>query len=530
MFYTFTPPLLHLFYTFFYTDIYLTFNLLNMANFKICVRRMRKDGFYPVYIRVSKGTQVGYIRSDKLTTDEFISKSGDITDPFVLEPLTRRIREYGAILNHYETEHWSIKQIVDTLTHVDEDVSFSAYAVTHIDRMFANGQRRTCNNYRQAVGHLERYLGTNDVRFSQMTLQNIRGWMKTLESTSRAKEQYPICIRQIYRAALIELNDEDNDYIRIKNNPWPKIKIPHADTPDKRAISAEDCRRFFSAPLPESKMRHPLPEIGRDVAMLCLCLAGMNTVDIFNLRKKDFYGGVLHYCRAKTTKFRSDNAYMEMRVPSILLPIFERYRTDDDDEYLFNFHCRFSSSDSFGSNVNSGIKKVCESMNIPTENQYCVYTFRHTWATTAQNDVGASFSEVGFALNHSQHHEVTRGYVKIDFSPAWELNDKVIDFIFFSDMPSKLAGRMDSAVEELQGQGGMFRISPKMLIRAAAFFQGKCLHSFEDIGYSNVDQVIAELVRHLPDTIPLRSMVQFKIVNLDNDKVAMYERMKGKGF
>lgn len=62
------------------------------------------------------------------------------------------------------------------------------------------------------------------------------------------------------------------------------------------------------------------------------------------------------------------------------------------------------------------------------------------------------------------------------------------------------------------------------------FFQGKCLHSFEDIGYSNVDQVIAELVRHLPDTIPLRSMVQFKIVNLDNDKVAMYERMKGKGF
>ena len=501
-----------------------------MANFKICVRRMRKDGFYPVYIRVSKGTQVGYIRSDKLTTDEFISKSGDITDPFVLEPLTRRIREYGAILNHYETEHWSIKQIVDTLTHVDEDVSFSAYAVTHIDRMFANGQRRTCNNYRQAVGHLERYLGTNDVRFSQMTLQNIRGWMKTLESTSRAKEQYPICIRQIYRAALIELNDEDNDYIRIKNNPWPKIKIPHADTPDKRAISAEDCRRFFSAPLPESKMRHPLPEIGRDVAMLCLCLAGMNTVDIFNLRKKDFYGGVLHYCRAKTTKFRSDNAYMEMRVPSILLPIFERYRTDDDDEYLFNFHCRFSSSDSFGSNVNSGIKKVCESMNIPTENQYCVYTFRHTWATTAQNDVGASFSEVGFALNNSQHHEVTRGYVKIDFSPAWELNDKVIDFIFFSDMPSKLAGRMDSAVEELQGQGGMFRISPKMLIRAAAFFQGKCLHSFEDIGYSNVDQVIAELVRHLPDTIPLRSMVQFKIVNLDNDKVAMYERMKGKGF
>lgn len=501
-----------------------------MANFKICVRKMRKDGFYPVYIRVSQGARVGYIRTDKVTTDEFISKSGDIIDPCVLEPLSRRIREYGAILNHYDTGLWSIKQIVDTLTKAGEDVSFSAYAVTHIDRMVANGQRRTSNNYRQAVGHLERFLGTNDVKFSQLTLQCLRAWIKSLESTCRAKEQYPVCVRQIYRAALLELNDEDNDYIRIKNNPWPKIRIPHSDTPEKRAISAEDCRRFFSAALPQSRMVCPLPEIGRDVAMLCLCLAGMNTVDIFNLRKRDYHGGVLHYCRAKTTKFRSDNAYMEMRVPSILLPIFERYRAGDDDEYLFNFHCRFSSSDSFGSNVNSGIKKVCESLGIPKEERYCVYTFRHTWATTAQNDVGASFADVGFAMNHSQHHEVTRGYVKIDFSSAWELNEKVIDFIFFSDRPSRLAGRADAEREFGQGQGGLFRISPKMLIRAAAFFRGRCMHSFEDIGYSSVDDVIAELVRYLPDSIPVRSMVQFKIVNLDNGKVAMYERMKGKGF
>lgn len=501
-----------------------------MANFKICVRKKRKDGFYPVYIRVSQGSQVGYIKTDKVTTDEFISRSGDITDPCVLEPLTRRIREYGAILNHYDTEHWAIKQITAVLTQSHEDVSFSAYAVTHIDRMAVNGQKRTAQNYRHAVGHMERYFGTDDVKFSQMTLQNIRGWMKTLESTNRAKEQYPVCVRQIYRAALVELNDEDNDYIRIKNNPWPKIKIPHADTPEKRAIPAEACREFFAAPLPESKMRHPLLEIGRDVAMMVLCLAGMNTVDIFNLRKKDYHGGVLHYRRAKTTKFRTDGAYMEMRVPAILLPVFKKYRTADDDEFLFNFHKRFSSSDSFGSNVNNGIRQVCESMGIEAGNRYCVYTFRHTWATTAQNDIGASFAELGFAMNHSQRHQVTRSYVKIDFSPAWELNDKVIDFIFFSDKPSKLAERINCAGEADHEPQGMFRISPKMLIRAAAFFQGRCLHSFEDIGYSNIDEVTKALVAHFPADIPARSMVQFKIINLDNEKVVMYERMKGKGF
>ena len=76
----------------------------------------------------------------------------------------------------------------------------------------------------------------------------------------------------------------------------------------------------------------------------------------------------------------------------------------------------------------------------------------------------------------------------------------------------------------------MFRISPKMLIRAAAFFQGKCLASFEDIGCSNIDEVITRLVAELPADIPERCIVQFKIVNCDNGKVAVYERQKGKGF
>ncbi len=65
---------------------------------------------------------------------------------------------------------------------------------------------------------------------------------------------------------------------------------------------------------------------------------------------------------------------------------------------------------------------------------------------------------------------------------------------------------------------GLFRISPKMLIRAAAFFQGKCLANFEDIGYSNIDEVTKALVSQFPADIPDRSMVQFKIVNLDNGR------------
>ena len=58
------------------------------------------------------------------------------------------------------------------------------------------------------------------------------------------------------------------------------------------------------------------------------------------------------------------------------------------------------------------------------EDFYHFYTFRHTWATIAQNDCDANLYEVAFGMNHSHGMNVTRGYVKIDFSPAWRLNAK----------------------------------------------------------------------------------------------------------
>lgn len=463
--------------------------------------------------------------TDKVVGAKGLSSSMEVIDPFVLQPLSSQIVTWLDALNRQDISTWNARQVADFLKNMNEDLIFSDYARKHIDRMIDNGQERTAKNYKLALQHLERCIGTNQVKFAQLTSVNVNKWVGTLSDTARAKEMYPVCIRQIFRAAIDELNDYDNGIIRIKTNPWGKVKIPSADTPLKKAITAEACRAFFAAPLPESKMADPLPELGRDVAMISLCLAGMNTVDIYNLRKEDYHGGIIHYKRAKTTRSRRDDAYIEMRVPEVIKPLFDKYRAGDHTDRLFRFCDRFSTSDSFCANVNTGIKKICEGMGMDDpKTRYCVYTFRHTWATTAQNDCGATLAEVGFAMNHSHGYTITRGYVRPDFTPAWELNEKVIDFIFFSDATSR------RVAQEKQEDEGLFRLSPKMLIRAAAFFQGRCLANFEDIGYSNIDEVTKALVRQFPADIPDRSMVQFKIVNCDNGKVYVYEHQKGKGF
>lgn len=493
-----------------------------MATFKAIVKTARADGFYTVYIRVTHHRGHGYIKTDKMVTKKELAKSGEIKDPYVMQYCTQQILEYNERLNKKNIEHWTAKEVVDFLVSGNDDICFSDYAREHINRMIDNGQERNAKNYKLALQHLERFYGTTKVMFSTLTSMQVNKWIKSLEQTHRAKEMYPICMRQVFKAAQLEYNDYDTGIIRIKTNPWVKVEIPSADRAEKLAITPEACREFFSFPLPDSKMKFPLTEFGRDIAMMVLCLAGINTVDLFNMRKQDFKDGIIRYQRAKTKKFRADGAYMEMRVPAIIQPLFDKYiNTRDDDERLFNFYQRMTTSDSFCANANSGIKQLCKAMGMPKEEWFSVYTFRHTWGTVAQNDCGASIDEVAFGMNHSSGHKVTRGYIKIDYSPAWELNEKVIDFIFFSGKTS---------TREQKPEDTHFRLSYRFMVNAAAYHNGQNVAEFTDVGFNNVEEVIARLVTMLPDDIPNRAMVMFKIVNLDKNQTVVYQRQKGKGF
>lgn len=497
-----------------------------MTTLKPMVRRPRTDGLFSVYIRIVHNRKPGYIKTDKIVSGKYVTKTGDITDPVVNEYCSHIIRAYTDRLNRTDVTTWSVQEVVEHLTKIDEEVCFSDYAKKHIRQMCTKGHERTAKNYKLAVAHLERFMGSNKLMFAHLTSAALKHWIQSLSQTSRAKEMYPVCVRQIFKAAIVELNDDEKGIERIKFNPWLKIKIPKADKAEQKAISAEECREFFNRPLPRTKMLSSLPELGRDVAMLVLCLGGINTVDLFYLRKSDYRNGIIAYKRAKTRNARSDDAYFEMRVEPFIQPIFEKYLDKTDSEYLMNFHQRYCDSDSFSANANNGIKKICEDMGIPKEKYYCVYSFRHSWGTIAQNDCDANLYEVAFGMNHSHGLKVTRGYVKMDFSPAWRLNAKVIDFVFYSDARSKQGLAKD--IEEPDDK--LFRISPKMLIQGRAYFMGKVIGNFTDVGFSNVDEVISALAEQFPRDLAEGCAVQFRLTNKDSGKEAVYERTKGKGF
>ena len=99
---------------------------------------------------------------------------------------------------------------------------------------------------------------------------------------------------------------------------------------------------------------------------------------------------------------------------------------------------------------------------------------------------------------------------------SWELNEKVIDYIFFSN----------EDIDNREDSGKSFeRMSKYNLIRGEAFIRGECVSIIEDSGLTNVEQVITRLLSSLSDVIPRPFKVQIKITNLDKRFFQLYQRM-----
>lgn len=136
------------------------------------------------------------------------------------------IRQYTDRLNRTDVSLWDVKDVLDYLQKTDEEVCFSEYAKSFIDKMEKESRHRTAKNYKLAVAHLERYIVTNRLMFSLLTSTVLKKRIESLSQTSRAKEMYPTNIHQIFKAAIADLNDEERGVTRIKFNPWLKNIYP----------------------------------------------------------------------------------------------------------------------------------------------------------------------------------------------------------------------------------------------------------------------------------------------------------------
>lgn len=494
-----------------------TKNKVNMATFKVIVAGKRADGYYPVYIRILHNRQKLNVKTDKFVTDKGLVKgTKEVKDSFVLAACMEQINKWVEALNKLDITDWTVYQVRDYLSSSSDDLCFSDFARSYLDSLRGKLQSSSIELYESGLRHLERYAGTDKVKFSQMTFRFLTEWINSMGDHHTCRSFYPSLIKRIYMEGMKRYNDEEVGFVPIKFNPWNKIQIDKKSPPNKRAITLEECRKFFAV-----SPTFPRQQLAQDVCKMILCLAGINVADLINMKKENYYDGILHYERKKTRTHRQDKAYIEMRVPDMLIPTIEKYMAGKGDAYLFEFHNMYSSDRSMDTNLVHFVKAICKNyLGMPDDVYYTPYTFRHTWATIAQNDIGANYAEIGFAMNHSTAHKITSGYVKPDFSRAWELNEKVVEKIFFTNDPSRRTQKYHAPVFE--------KVEETFELCADAYFMGEVVAHVEGNGYKSTDEIIGQLMAKVGGDVPDTCTIQIKVKNITKNQTKYFERMRGK--
>ena len=197
-----------------------------MATFKIVVQKKRKDGFYTVYIRLTHNREVCYIKTDKVVNDKgLVSGTKDVKDTFVLNSLMSTITRWVEKLNHVDIAKWPLEEVRRYIELDERGVSFSQFAKEYIHELYNTLEPGTVGSYYQALRCLEKYAESEDIMFSQLTVNFVEGWIKSLSTSRAIKFSYPTLIKKIFLEGVKAYNDYDNNIVHVSNNPWPKIAI-----------------------------------------------------------------------------------------------------------------------------------------------------------------------------------------------------------------------------------------------------------------------------------------------------------------
>lgn len=387
--------------------------------------KMRADKTWNVVIRLIYNRQTRFIPTTEYVTKKELTPSFKIKNQNIVDKCDELIRHYRKKISelNLEINDVGIDELINYITAKNKSgLSFTDYADKWLKESTSKGKK----NYQTAVNALKKFIGRDNILFHEVTVNVMNEFVKSLSDKPRAVSLYANAIVKIFNDARDFYNDEDNDVIMIKHS-LRKFHAPRQNVAEKRALPLEVIRRIFALSYDNKivkgmQSRH---DLALDCFRLSFCLMGMNSTDMFSASVLN--DSTVVYKRNKTKDRRSDGAEMQVNVPVQIKSLFEKYK-DRTGERVFNFYKRFSSPESFNRAINLGLKEVADDIGL---GGLQFYSARHSMATIALNDVRIDKYTVNDMLCHTDPAmKVTELYIKKDFAPINEANEKLMNFVF----------------------------------------------------------------------------------------------------
>lgn len=421
-----------------------------MLTIKAMVKKdgLRVDRKYNVKLCFTYNRKVKRLSTSLFATADDLTKSLDFKDGTPIKrKVDKLVESYREMCDKLQVDanNYTLDEILEMLK-ADEErhkpVDFIQFCQWWISTTTIKGKK----NYQSAVNAFIAYLGTDHLEASKITASVINGFMGYLmkqseekaEALAKAGKRIPTnrsislylgSLRHLFNEAKKKHNDYDRNIIRITNSPFEYATIPKQQATRKRAITPEQIRSIWQYPY-ERKMdgtlkQESITNLAKDCFILSFCLIGMNSADLFNCTELN--DDTITYYRTKTTARRLDKAKMEVKIPSFLQPLFEKYR-DKTGQRVFKFYRLYKTDKNFNRAINLGLKTIGEKLKL-IDLEY--YAARHSWATIALNKCGIDKYVVHEALNHiDESMRVTDIYIERDFVNENKANEKVVKYVF----------------------------------------------------------------------------------------------------
>lgn len=400
-----------------------------MITLKIVIRpeRQKKDGTWNVNIRISYKRSTAYVATPYFVVKQQLNKDYSIKDVFLLTQTSDELQRarkivtssFDKICNMTASE---ISEFLQTQLYNKQtkSLNFIEFAEATLDEWESFG-KASVNNYKITLRKILAFCGNRNLTFDQITpgfLSDFDKWLNLNGTGSRGRALYFSNLRSLFNTAIKHYNDEYNDVVLIRKNPFKYFTIPESSEPAKRALTLEQMKALINYQ-PEKET----VQLGKDVFLLSFYLVGINSKDLFNLTKIDH--GRITYNRSKTKAQRKDNARISIKIEQPAMDIIQKY-LDTSGERLLSFHQRYSTAQNFNKYINEYLKTIGKAIGVE-DLQY--YAARHTWATLFVNECEGSESEAAFCLNHVSEHKVTSGYIQKDFARIDRANQKVLNLL-----------------------------------------------------------------------------------------------------
>jgi integrase len=411
-----------------------------MITFKSVVHahRRRKDGTYPVTIRVTYGRKCRYLPTTITVTAADMTRSLKIKNPDVIaqtNALCDRLRSEASQFSPFDLAgrdvDWVVSRLTDAMRQQDFRLDFFAWADTYLQTK-SDGNRP---KYETALRAFERFLGKRAIDINEITHAMLLDFAEACDTgpklaysykkgivttnkprTGPISPQYLSRLSMIYEAAKDKYNDEDGGAVVIPRSPFRKLNMtPPKPTKGQKPVSVELLQQMIDAECSVAQRR------ALDVFIVGFALMGANIADLWEARPPK--GRWWAYNRRKTRDRRADGAFIRCEVAHEIGPFMARLGVGTKSEWwLPVLHDAGKNASVAGQTVNRGLRSWCEKVGIE---QFTFYACRHTWATLARR-IGVEKATVDEALGHVGDFRVADIYAERDWERIAEANRKVL--------------------------------------------------------------------------------------------------------